>query len=174
MKTLPRFPKFVAASTAAVYLLVSCGQSPTDSGGGAEAGHEHTEGDGHDHEGDGHDHEHEGDEHEGVPVVLHDGARGVYTELHVTYFRPTTSPVVELAFELEVVGPSGTIRGYVKSASGATSLPTRAEAEGEPGGYHLHLGELPKDLDAGSAVLVLELEPQGDKKVTVELPLAPG
>lgn len=169
MKNHVHLAKFVAASTAAVYLLAACGQSPSETGGSAESAHEHTEGDGHDHEHEGDEHDH--DAHEGEPVVIHDGAHGPYSELHVTFMRPTTSPVAELVFELEVVGPSSTIRGHVKSASGATSLPTRAEAEGD--GYHLHLGELPKDLDAGPAMLVLELEPEGGEKVTVELPLAP-
>jgi hypothetical protein len=169
MKTHAHIAKFVAASTAAVYLLAACSDAPSSGGGAAEGAHEHTEGDGHDHEHEGEGHEH--DAHEGEPVVLHDGAHGPYTDLGVTFLRPTTTPVTELVFELDVAGPSSVIRGHVKSASGATSLPTRAEAEGD--GYHLHLGELPKDLDAGPAVLVLELEPEGGEKVTVELPLAP-
>jgi hypothetical protein len=63
------------------------------------------------------------------------------------------------------------VRGHVKSASGATSLTTRGEPEGAPGEFHLHLGELPADLGT-SDVLVLELEPTGAAKQTLELSLA--
>jgi hypothetical protein len=171
MKIHVHVTKFVAASTAAVYLLASCGESPSSTSSSPEAAHDHEEGDGHDHaEDDGH--EHEGDAHDGEHVVLHDGARSPYTDLGVTFIKPASASVTELVFELEVAGPSSVVRGHVKSASGATSLPTRAEAEGA-GAYHMHLGELPTDFNVASAMLVLELEPQGGAKVTVELPLTP-
>ena len=165
MKTLRRSESSALALAlfASAALLASCSDEKTPPADGHDHGHEHADGDGHTHE--------DGDVHSGTPVVIHDGAHGAYTDLHVTYFRPTTTPVTELVFEIALTGPTSTVRGHVKSASGATSLTTRGEPEGAPGEFHLHLGELPADLGT-SDVLVLELEPTGAAKQTLELSLA--
>jgi len=165
MKSLRRSESSALALAlfASAALLASCSDEKTPPAD--DHGHEHADGDEHTHE--------DGDVHSGTPVVLHDGAHGAYTDLHVTYYRPTTTPVTELVFEIALAGPASTVRGHVKSASGATSLTTRGEPEGAPGEFHLHLGELPADLGT-SDTFVLELEPQGGEKLTVELPLTPG
>ena len=162
MKTLRRSESSALALAlfASAALFASCGDEKTPPADGHDHGHEHADGDGHTHE--------DGDVHSGTPVVIHDGAHGAYTDLHVTYFRPTTTPVTELVFEIALTGPASTVRGHVRNGQGATSLPTRAEAEGAPGEFHLHCGELP-EISGHKDVLVLELEPEGGEKSTLEL-----
>lgn len=168
MQPTHRVRPFVLAFLSSAALVACGGSEPTPPAAANDHGHDHASGTA-DHD---HDHEH-GDEHAGEPVVLHDAAAGVYEKVHVTWYRPATTPVVELVFEIELAGPSGagsTVRGHIRSASGATSLTTRAEAEGEPGAFHLHCGELPADLGQAD-VLVLEFEPQGAPQQKLELPL---
>jgi hypothetical protein len=162
MKTSIRFDALALVLLASAALVACTNEAPPVD----DHGHEHAPGE--EHEGD-HGHEHD-DVHEGEPVVIHDGAAGAYSGLHVTWYRPATTPVTELVFEIALAGPASTVRGSIRSASGATSLVTRAEAESTPGAFHLHCGELPADIGTAD-VLVLELEPTGAAAQTLELPL---
>lgn len=153
----------VAVGLVAALLASACDKAPTPTPAPAPAVHEHAPGEP--------AHDHEGDTHDGDPVVLHDAAFGPYSKVHVTFLRPRKTPVLELAFEIELTGPSSTVRGTARSASGALSLTGKADAEDEPGHYHLHIAELPADLDAGGAKVVLSFTPAGGEAVELELPL---
>ncbi|MEZ5977308.1 MAG: hypothetical protein R3F34_03720 [Planctomycetota bacterium] len=149
--------------------LPSCGGGSNDGGQAATHADDHAD---HDHGAEDHaDHDHAHDHADlGDPVTVHEGAMGDFADVHVTWFRPRTTPVEELAFEIEAEGVS-IVRGEVIDATGAKSL--RASAKAENGSdFDLHVGELPAGIESG-ATLSLELEGPDGTKATAVIRLIP-
>ena len=163
IRTRSRIASLVLA-LATPFALASCSSGEDDHGHShGEGGHSHAEGD---------DHEHAEDEdhvHEGEPVVLYDGEHTGFETLKVTWLR-TEELGDEIVVIVEATGGSATIRGRVRAADGAESLVVKADAEGG-GEYHLHMTELPADLDVTTAHVVVAFDFSGDATVELDLPL---
>jgi len=90
--------------------------------------------------------------------------------VEVVQFGTATSGSAELVFELDVeskLAPTA-VRLRVRGPDGTESLKVKADKAGDHE-YHAHVGELPKQLGAGS-VLVVELEtPSGTEELLFPL-----
>lgn len=164
MKTiLHRLPVALVTSLFTGLVLAGCS--------GDEHGHDHDHDHGHTH-ADGTTHHHDDDgAHAGEPTLLHEGTDGGFESLTVTWLR-TEELGDEVVVIVDIDGGSATIRGRVRAADGAESIVVRADAEGG-GEYHLHMGELPSDLDLATATAVLDFEPEGGEAFQLALPFTP-
>lgn len=163
------------ARTAVLAALLAplCLNGCSDSSPADDHGHEHGE-DGHDHDhGDHADGEHGDDmdhEHEGEPVVLFESTSAGFESLTITHLR-TEEIGDELVFVVEVAGAAPEIRGFVRNGAGEESLKVKADMESD-GEYHLHIGELPANIELATAEVVVEFERPGLDLLSFDLPLA--